>query len=50
MTATILPPEVLETMKPETVAPFVAYLAHESCEENGSLIETVSGYATKQRW
>jgi NAD(P)-dependent dehydrogenase (short-subunit alcohol dehydrogenase family) len=50
MTATIMPPEVLETMKPETVAPFVAYMAHESCEENGSLIEMVSGYAAKQRW
>ena len=50
MTATIMPAEVLETMKPDTVAPFVAYLAHESCEENGSLIETVSGYAAKQRW
>ena len=50
MTATVMPQEVLETMKPETVAPFVAYLAHESCEENGALIEMVSGYAAKQRW
>jgi NAD(P)-dependent dehydrogenase (short-subunit alcohol dehydrogenase family) len=31
MTATVMPAEVVEALKPEYVAPFVAYLCHESC-------------------
>ena len=50
MSATVMPPPVLEALKPEYVAPFVAYLAHESCEENGSLFEVGAGYIAKLRW
>lgn len=32
MTETILPPQLLESLKPEYVSPLVAWLAHESCE------------------
>jgi multifunctional beta-oxidation protein len=50
MTATVMPPEVVEALKPEYVAPFVAFLAHESCKENGGLYEVGAGYIAKQRW
>jgi multifunctional beta-oxidation protein len=50
MTATVMPAEVVEALKPEFVAPFVAFLAHESNEENGSLFEVGAGYIAKQRW
>lgn len=50
MTATVMPAEVIEALKPDYVAPFVAYMAHESCEENGSLFEVGAGYIAKQRW
>lgn len=50
MTATVMPAEVLETLSPAYVAPFVAYLCHEKCEDNGALYEVGAGYAAKQRW
>lgn len=50
MTATVLPPDLLEALKPEFVAPVVAYLAHESCEENGGLFELGAGWVGKNRW
>ena len=31
MTATVMPAEVIEALKPDYVAPFVAFMAHESC-------------------
>jgi NAD(P)-dependent dehydrogenase (short-subunit alcohol dehydrogenase family) len=37
MTEDILPPEVLEKLKPEYVAPVVAYLCTEECPDNGSV-------------
>merc|ERR1719473_2459173 len=39
MTATIMPQEVVEALKPDYVAPIVGYLAHDTCEENGALLE-----------
>jgi NAD(P)-dependent dehydrogenase (short-subunit alcohol dehydrogenase family) len=50
MTETVLPKEVLENIKPEYVAPLIAYLCHESCEETGSLFEVGAGYVAKLRW
>lgn len=50
MTATVMPPEVVNALKPDFVAPFVAYMCHDSCEENGSLFEVGAGYIAKQRW
>jgi NAD(P)-dependent dehydrogenase (short-subunit alcohol dehydrogenase family) len=50
MTETVLPKEVLENIKPEFVAPFVAFLCHDSCEETGSLFEVGAGYVAKMRW
>jgi len=50
MTATVMPAEVVEALKPDYVAPFVAFLAHESCEDNGGLFEVGAGYIARQRW
>jgi 3-hydroxyacyl-CoA dehydrogenase/3a,7a,12a-trihydroxy-5b-cholest-24-enoyl-CoA hydratase len=50
MTETILPKEAVERLKPEFVAPLVAYLCHESCTENGGLFEVGAGYIGKMRW
>jgi hypothetical protein len=50
MTATVMPAEVVEALSPDYVAPFVAFLAHDSCGENGGLFEVGAGYIAKQRW
>jgi 3-hydroxyacyl-CoA dehydrogenase/3a,7a,12a-trihydroxy-5b-cholest-24-enoyl-CoA hydratase len=50
MTETVLPKEVLENIQPEYVAPLVAFLCHDSCEETGSLFEVGAGYVAKLRW
>ena len=50
MTATVMPAEVVEALKPDYVAPFVAYLASENCQETGGLFEVGAGYIAKQRW
>lgn len=50
ITQTVLPKELVDALKPEYVAPFVAYLCHSSCNENGSVFEVGAGYAAKLRW
>lgn len=50
MTETVLPPSALKMLKPEYVVPLVAYLVHESCEENGSVFELGGGFIAKLRW
>jgi hypothetical protein len=50
MTETILPKEVIEMLKPEFVAPYVAVLVHENCPDNGGLYEVGAGYCAKLRW
>ena len=47
MTATVMPEEVLSLIAPEYVAPFVAYLCHESLEDNGCLYEVGAGLINK---
>jgi NAD(P)-dependent dehydrogenase (short-subunit alcohol dehydrogenase family) len=39
MTATILPPAMMNSLDPKHVAPFVAYLASENCKVNGKIFE-----------
>jgi hypothetical protein len=41
---------LLQALKPEYVAPFVAYLCHESCTETSSLYEVGAGWIGKLRW
>jgi NAD(P)-dependent dehydrogenase (short-subunit alcohol dehydrogenase family) len=50
MTATVMPAEVVEALKPDYIAPIVGYLVHDSCEENGGLYEVGAGYVCKMRW
>jgi len=50
MTQGIFNKGVLELLSGDKVVPAVVYLAHESCSENGSLIETTGGWVTKLRW
>ncbi|KAK7956920.1 peroxisomal hydratase-dehydrogenase-epimerase [Apiospora aurea] len=51
MTQTVMPPEVLENLRPEWVVPLVAVLAHKSnTDENGSIFEVGGGHIAKFRW
>lgn len=47
MTQGILPDILFNELKPKLIAPVVAYLCHESCEDNGAIIESAAGWATK---
>ncbi|KAN0069988.1 hypothetical protein V8E54_011569 [Elaphomyces granulatus] len=51
MTATVMPPDLLESLKPEWVVPLVAVLVHQSnTEETGSVFEAGGGHIAKLRW
>jgi NAD(P)-dependent dehydrogenase (short-subunit alcohol dehydrogenase family) len=43
MTENLMPPELLEKMKPEYVAPAVAYMASEECAFTGTVISAAGG-------
>lgn len=40
-------PDFFAELRPELIAPVVAWLCHESCEDNGSIIESAVGWAGK---
>ncbi len=51
MTATVMPPDVLENLKPDWVVPLVAVLVHKSNQhETGSIFEAGGGHVAKLRW
>lgn len=51
MTQTVMPPDMLEILKPEWVVPLVAVLVHPSNEsETGSIFEVGGGHVAKLRW
>lgn len=51
MTATVMPPDVLEQLKPEFITPLVAVLTHSSnTQESGSIFEIGGGHVAKLRW
>ena len=50
MTETVLPKELLESLKPEYVSTLVACLAHEGCTDTGGLFEVGGGFYSKLRW
>lgn len=50
MTATVLPPEMVEMLKPDYVAPLITYLCHETSKETGSVFECGSCWVSKVRW
>merc|ERR1712216_1006356 len=47
MTETVLPADLLESLKPEYVSPLVGWLCHEDCDENGSTFEVGAGWIAK---
>jgi NAD(P)-dependent dehydrogenase (short-subunit alcohol dehydrogenase family) len=44
LTEDVMPPPVLEKLKPEYVSPVVAYLCSEECEESGNIFTAGGGY------
>ncbi|KAM4615974.1 peroxisomal multifunctional enzyme type 2 [Polymixia lowei] len=50
LTQTVMPPDLLESLKAEYVAPLVLWLCHEQCLENGGLFEVGAGWIGKLRW
>lgn len=51
MTATVMPPEVLEVLKPEWVVPLVAVLTHQSnTSTTGCIFEAGGGHMAQLRW
>lgn len=51
MTETIMPPEMLQGLKPEFVAPFVAVLTHpDGPDASGRVFEVGAGFAAEIRW
>ena len=51
MTETVMPPDVLESLRPEWVVPLVAVLVHSSNkQETGSIFEVGGGHVAKLRW
>ncbi|KAF4468055.1 peroxisomal multifunctional beta-oxidation [Fusarium albosuccineum] len=51
MTATVMPPDLLEHLTPDWVVPLVAVLAHPKNDfENGSIFEVGGGHLSRLRW
>lgn len=50
LTETVMPPDLVASLKPEYVAPIVLWLCHEQCQENGGLFEVGAGWIGKLRW
>jgi 3-hydroxyacyl-CoA dehydrogenase/3a,7a,12a-trihydroxy-5b-cholest-24-enoyl-CoA hydratase len=50
MTETVMPPALVEALRPELVSPLVARLCHESNEDTGGLYEVGGGFFAKLRW
>lgn len=50
MTETVMPPDVLERLSPEKVAPLVLYLASDACPSTGSIYEVAAGLFAEIKW
>lgn len=50
LASSVMPDEMVDALKPEYVAPLVAWLCHEECEETGGLFECGAGWMAKLRW
>jgi len=47
LTATVMPPQVVEKLKPEFVSPVAAYLVSEQCELSGAMMIAGAGYFSR---
>ena len=47
MTATVLPPNIVEMLKPEYVSPIVAWLSSEQCDVSGQIYMAGAGYFSR---
>lgn len=50
MTKTVMPSDILESLKPDWVVPLVGVLSHTNSQENGSIFEVGGGHIAKLRW
>lgn len=50
MTATVMPPEMVEMLNPEYVSPLVGYLASEASSTTGGIFEVGSCWMARVRW
>lgn len=50
ITASVLPQEILDVLKPEYVTPLAVLLCHESSSETGKLFEVGGGWVSQARW
>lgn len=50
MTATIMPKEMVELLKPEYTAPLISFLSHDSCNASGGIYEVGSCWVARLRW
>uniref|UniRef100_A0A4W6CAT8 Hydroxysteroid (17-beta) dehydrogenase 4 n=1 Tax=Lates calcarifer TaxID=8187 RepID=A0A4W6CAT8_LATCA len=49
LTETVMPPDLVASLKPEYVAPLVLWLCHDQCQENGGLFEVNRKNTKKHR-
>jgi NAD(P)-dependent dehydrogenase (short-subunit alcohol dehydrogenase family) len=47
MTATVMPPDLIEKLKPDYVAPIVVYLCSEECTDSGVIFVAGAGYFSR---
>lgn len=50
LTETVLPTDLVAALKPDYVAPLVAYLCHENSTTNGAVFELGAGWVSRLRW
>merc|ERR1712062_148391 len=50
MTEGLIPEEMFAKLSPEHIAPIVAWLCHEDCQDSGKVIEALAGWAGAYRW
>nr|CCA23793.1 peroxisomal multifunctional enzyme putative [Albugo laibachii Nc14] len=50
MTKNLMPPEMFDQLKPESVAPMIAYLCHEDVASSGRVFESFGGQMSEVKW
>ena len=50
LTETVLPPDLVAALRPDFVAPLVAYLVSDECADSGRVFELGAGWMSTVRW